>query len=61
MIKAPSPYHLEPQQNTALKFTKVQNAAVNYSSAWPALLKARSGSDKVAQAAAPRVETVCHP
>lgn len=61
MINAPFPCHLEPLQNTALKFTKVQNAAVNYSSAWMLLLKARTGTDKVAQAAAPRVDAVCHP
>lgn len=33
MINAHSLCHLEPLQNAALKFTKVQNAAVNYSSA----------------------------
>lgn len=34
MINAHSLCHLEPLQNAALKFTKVQNVAVNYSSAW---------------------------
>lgn len=57
MINARSLCHLEPLQNTALKFTKAQNAGVNYSSAWLVLLKARTGADKVARAA-PRVGTV---
>ncbi len=60
MINAPSLCHLEPLQNTALKFTKVQNAGVNYSSSWLVLLKARTGADKVAQAA-PWVGAVCFP
>lgn len=60
MIKAPTLCHLGPLQNTALKFTKVQNAGVNYSSTWLVLLKAKTGADKVAQAA-PRVDAVCRP
>lgn len=60
MINTRSLCHLEPLQNTALKFTKVQNAGLNYSSAWLVLLKARTGADKVAQAA-PRVDAVCCP
>lgn len=60
MINVPSLCHLEPLQNTALKFTKVQNAGVNYSSAWLVLLEARTGTDKVAQAA-PGVDAVCRP
>lgn len=57
MINARSLCHLEPLQNTALKFTKAQNAGVNYSSTWLVLLKARTGTDKVARAA-PRVGAV---
>lgn len=57
MINARSLCHLEPLQNTALKFTKAQNAGVNYSSTWLVLLKARTAADKVARAA-PRVGAV---
>lgn len=44
MINVPSLYHLESLQNTALKFTKVQNASVNYSFACLVLLEVRTGN-----------------
>lgn len=40
MINTSSLRHLEPQQNTALKLAKVQNAGFNYSSAQLLLLPA---------------------
>lgn len=46
MINAHSLCHLEPLQNAALKFTKVQNAAVNYSS--PRLVP-QAGAEEVAR------------